>query len=250
MTAVTGQAPQAAGPAARSRREYALCLVVGAAGAGLVLLSVRQGWARVQTPVPPPLPAGSVSVTGQDLVPLAGALALASLATLAAVIATRRLARRLAGGLLAVFGVVIAVVVSLPVADSAVLAAARMTTASGAGSATAGASGVSPGTVPNGAAPGVTGAGHVAMMTVPWRPAAVVGALIIVAAGLLVAWRGGTWPVMSSRYERPAGRRRAPADSAMLWEALSKGVDPTESAGPARGEEARTDGSSRPALGS
>src|SRR5262249_16077419 len=61
-------------------------------------------WARVATPAPAPLPASVVSVRGQDLVPLAGALALAALASLAAVIATRRLARRPAGLLMAAVG--------------------------------------------------------------------------------------------------------------------------------------------------
>ena len=97
MTAVRGQAPPAGGtgPLPGLRREYLLGLALGAAGAGAVLLSARQGWARVLTPAPPPLPADSVTVTGQDLVPLAAALGVAALATLAAVIATRSLARRL-----------------------------------------------------------------------------------------------------------------------------------------------------------
>ena len=80
MTAVRGGAPTA-GPLRASRREYALGLALGAAGAGLVLLSARQGWARVAMPAPAPLPASVVSVSGQDLVPLAGALALAALAS-------------------------------------------------------------------------------------------------------------------------------------------------------------------------
>jgi uncharacterized membrane protein (TIGR02234 family) len=235
VTTVRGEAPgrAAAGGQARSRREYAFGLALGAAGAVVVLLSARQGWASVLTPAPPPLPAGSATVTGQDLVPLAGALGLASLATLAAVIATRGLARRLAGVLLAAFGAVVAVVVSLPVTAAEVLAAAQVTTASQAGSATAGGSaGVSPGAVPGGTAPGVTGAGHVTMLAGPWRPAALVAALVIVAAGLLVAWRGPRWPVMSSRYARTPARERQPAaDGAALWEALSRGADPTDHAG-------------------
>jgi uncharacterized membrane protein (TIGR02234 family) len=235
MTTVTGEARghAAAGAAARSRREYALGLALGAAGAGIVLLSARQGWARVLTPAPPPLPAGSVTVTGQDLVPLAGALGLASLATLAAVIATRGLARRLTGVLLAAFGAVIVVAVSLPVTAAEVLAAARVTTVSQAGSATAGGSaGISPGAVPGGTAPGLTAVGHVTMLAAPWRSAAVAGALVIIAAGLLVAWRGTGWPVMSGRYARsPAGDDQPPADSGALWEALSRGADPTDQAG-------------------
>jgi uncharacterized membrane protein (TIGR02234 family) len=230
----TGEAhrPAAVGPSARSRRECAFGLALGAVGAAIVLLAARQGWARVLTPAPPPLPAGSVTVTGQDLVPLAGALGLASLATLAAVIATRGLARRLTGALLAAFGVAVTVAVSLPVTTAQVLAAARVSTVSQAGSATAGGSGgVTPGAVPGGTTPGVAATGHVTMLTMPWRPAAVLGGLVIVAAGLLVVWRGTRWPAMSSRYTRQPGReRRAPDDSASLWEALSRGADPTERA--------------------
>jgi len=241
VTAVRGQAPPAgaAGPLPRLRREYLLDLALGAVGAGAVLLSARQGWARVATPAPAPLPASVVSVSGQDLVPLAAALALAALASLAAVIATRRLARRLAGLLMAAFGVVIIVAVSLPLAASDVLAAARVTAVSQAGSATAGgAAGVSPGTAPGGGAvPGITAAGHVTMTAALWRPAAVAGALLIVAAGLLVAWRGPRWPVMSSRYEPPEqSGRQQPADSAALWDALSRGADPTDRAGGGNGQ--------------
>src|SRR5262249_37194511 len=207
MTALRGEAPRggASGPLPRLRREYLLGLALGVAGAGAVLLSARQGWARVATPAPAPLPASVVTVSGQDLVPLAGALALTALASLAAVIATRRLARRLAGLLMAVFGVGIAVAVSPPPAASAPLRAARDAlggaggpAVSQAGSAPAGgAAGVSPGAAPGGgAAPGITAAGHVTMTAALWRPAALAGALVIVAAGLLVAWRGPRWPVM------------------------------------------------------
>jgi len=74
--------------------------------------------------------------------------------------------------------------------------------------------------------------GHVTMTAALWRPAAVAGALIIVAAGLLVSWRGARWPVMSSRYEPPEQSERQPAtDSAAMWDALSSGTDPTGGAG-------------------
>jgi len=60
-----------------------------------------------------------------------------------------------------------------------------------------------------------------------------VGGLAVLAAGIVVAWRGSRWPVMSSRYGR-TGRAgpRPVADSATLWESLSRGVDPTEQTGP------------------
>ncbi len=82
-----------------------------------------------------------------------------------------------------------------------------------------------------GGPPGVAAAslaGHVTMAGVPWRWAVLAGALAVVAAGLLVAWHGPAWPVMSSRYERPAAQRSRPADPATLWDSLSQGVDPTD----------------------
>src|ERR1700732_2878136 len=86
------------------RRQFGLVLLLGAVGAALVVFAVRQTWAQAVFTPPRPLPAQEISVTGQQLVPLASALALAALASLAAVIATRSVARRVAGALLAVLG--------------------------------------------------------------------------------------------------------------------------------------------------
>jgi uncharacterized membrane protein (TIGR02234 family) len=216
------------------RREYVLVLLLGAVGAGLVLLSARQGWARVYTRAPAPLPASSVAVTGQDLVPLAGALALASLAGLLAVAATRRRVRRFTGLLLAVFGLATVVAVGTHTSASSVISASHANAVSSAGSATAGGtSGVAPGTIPDGAAPGLTTAGHVTFVSFPWQGAALAGALLVTAAGLLTTWRGGRWPAMSSRYERaprpaPSPADRTAPDTGSLWDALSRGADPTE----------------------
>src|SRR5260221_10761561 len=118
-----------AGNPARSRRrqprqELTLVLLLGAAGAGLVLLGMRQGWAHVAPPAPSPLPASVTTVSGQALVPAAGALALAALAGLAAVLATRRALRRIAGVMLAGFGAGIAVAVGTGISAADVLAAA------------------------------------------------------------------------------------------------------------------------------
>jgi uncharacterized membrane protein (TIGR02234 family) len=216
------------------RREYLLVLLLGAVGAGLVLLSARQGWARVFTPAPAPLPASSVPVSGQDLVPLAGALALASLAGLLAVAATRGRVRRATGVLLAVFGVAMVVAVGTHTSAASVISASHANAVSSAGSATAGGtSGVAPGTIPDGTAPGLTTTGHVTFAGFPWQEVALAGALLVVAAGLLTAWRGGRWPAMSSRYERApkpgpeAGDGPAP-DTGSLWDALSRGADPTD----------------------
>lgn len=212
-------------------RQYALALGVGATGAGLVLLSVRQGWADVVSAAQEALPASSVTVTGQDLVPAAEALALVALAGLVGVIATKGRARQLVGAALAVFGLITIVAVSMHLSSADVLAASHSTVTSQAGSAISGRSPGSGGVTGN--LPGVGVAEHVVTVSFPWRQVAVLGGLLVMAAGVAVMWKGRAWPTMSSRYDAPTGTRpSAPADAATLWEALSQGVDPTESGGP------------------
>jgi uncharacterized membrane protein (TIGR02234 family) len=262
-----------------ARRQFVLTLLLGAAGAGLALLAVRQGWARAVYVAPRPLPSQSITVTGQDLVPAAGALALAGLACLAAVIATRGVVRRGVGVLLALCGAGTLAAVSGSLRASGVLTAAAAKAGSSASVASGGAGSTTGGTASAGGAV-VTGgsSAHAVMLGVPWRAAVIAGALAIVAAGLLTAWRGIRWPVMSSRYERPGGAaaarvapgggRAAPApargaaradapdaapgrddpgadalaavaDPAALWESISRGDDPTE---PRAGEDAAAGG--------
>ena len=208
------------------RREFGLVLLLGVAGSALVVFAVRQTWAQAIFTPPRPLPAQEISVTGQQLVPLAGALALAALACLAAVIATRSAARRVAGALLAILGAGAAVGAGAGVRASGVLATAQADAAAGAlGGSTTG------GTSPGGASHAIVIAGSPgqAIMTgAPWHAAAIGGAVAIVLAGLVTVWRGPRWPVMSARFERPGQRAsRRVADSASMWESLSRDLDPT-----------------------
>ncbi len=249
MTSVTSGSPSA--PRHRPRQELAAVLLLGLAGAGLVLLAMRQDWAQVTTTAPKPLPAGTTTVTGQDLVPAADALAIAAVACLAAVLATRRMLRRITGVVLAGLGAGIAVAVSAGISAADVLAAAAGTAGPAAGTgAGAGAGSVTAGGASGGAGVPLTGfPGHAALATFPWRPVAIAGALAVIAAGVLVAWRAERLPVMSARYDRPTSQARpaspvspagagappapAPAeekavrDSATMWESLSRGEDPT-----------------------
>jgi uncharacterized membrane protein (TIGR02234 family) len=209
------------------RREFGLVLLLGAVGAGLVVFAVRQTWAQAIFTPPRPLPTQEISVTGQQLVPLASALALAGLACLAAVIATRSVARRAAGVLLAALGVAVAVAAGAAVQASGVLATAQADAAAGAlGGSTTG------GTSPGGASHAIVIAGspgHAIMTGAGWQAAAIVGAVAIVLAGLATVWRGPRWPVMSARFDRPGQKPRPrAADSASMWESLSRDLDPTE----------------------
>lgn len=233
-------APSASGPAGPGRparpgrpgrpgRELALALGLTAAGAALTLGCLRQAWAHVRTAAPAPLPGSSLPVTGQALIPLAAALAVVALAGLVAVIATRGLARRLVGLVLVVAAAVITVLVMLPVSAASVLAAAQTAAASQAGSVTGGSG---PGQAARAGATAVTAAHQIVLASFPWRWLAAAGALVVLAAGCAIAWRGGRWPAMSSRYDRPGpAGAAAVADTAALWESLSNGVDPTEQPG-------------------
>jgi uncharacterized membrane protein (TIGR02234 family) len=208
------------------RREFGLVLLLGAVGAGLVVLALRQTWAHAIFTPPHPLPAQDIPVTGQQLVPLAGALALAALACLAAVIATRSVVRRVAGAVLAALGAGAAVAVGAGVRASGVLATAQADAAAGAlGGSTTG------GTSPGGASHAVVIAGspgQAVMTGAPWHAVALGGAVAIVLAGLATVWRGPRWPVMSARFDRPGQRpRQRAADSASMWESLSRDLDPT-----------------------
>jgi hypothetical protein len=66
------------------------------------------------------------------------------------------------------------------------------------------------------------------MTGAPWHAVALGGAVAIVLAGLATVWRGPRWPVMSARFDRPGQRpRQRAADSASMWESLSRDLDPT-----------------------
>jgi uncharacterized membrane protein (TIGR02234 family) len=230
--------------AQRKHKELALLLLLlGAAGAGLVLLATRQGWAHVETAAPKPLPSGVTTETGATLVPVAAALALAALAGLAAVLATRRMLRRVAGVVLAGLGVGIAIAVSAGISAADVLAAAAASTTTQTGS---GVTGSDIGNTTGGGASQAAGTGvsgfpaHVVFAAFPWRGVAFAGALAVIATGVLVTWRALDLPVMSSRYDPPApapGPAAVPAarrasgrpDTAAIWESLSRGEDPTGS---------------------
>ena len=217
-----------------AKREYGLALLAGALGAALILFAVREQWAQAVFVPPKPLTAQVVGVSGNDLVPLAGALALAALAGLAAVIATRGVLRRVAGALLALFGAGAGAAVLTSVTAATVLAVAAGKVGSPGSAAVSGAAGsTTSGSSSSGALVIAGSAGHAVMTGTPWHVAVLAGALLVFLAGLCTALRGPDWPVMSSRYDAPeghAGRHSGSAralDSATMWESLNGGEDPT-----------------------
>src|SRR3984957_5977751 len=203
-TPSTGAAPRARGRLRRGRElspraELIAILLLGVVGSGVVFLAMRQGWAQVRTAVPAPLPTSVVTDSGQSLLPYADALVIAALASLAAVLATRRAARRVTGVLLAGLGVALVAAVTAGVSTASALAAAAQSvgppTGAGAGTAPDSATdGSSAGgaNVPSGAA----FPSHAVLTAAGWQAMAAAGAVAIIAAGLLVTWRATRLPVM------------------------------------------------------
>ncbi|MFB7559266.1 TIGR02234 family membrane protein [Streptomyces brevispora] len=206
--AVAVLAPDSAG----SRRSLAVGLLLGAAGATVVLLASGQTWAEGRAAVGGgTLP---LNADGQDVTGLPAALAIVGLAALVAVFAVRSGGRIVVAGLLALSGLGAALSAFLGASDSAALdAKAAQTT--GDSSATIG-----------------------ALSHTAWPYVTAAGGLLILLAGLLALRYGRRWPTMSGRYERDGTPRprKAPRKALDpdrpedLWKALDRGEDPTREA--------------------
>jgi hypothetical protein len=242
------------------RREFAALLLVGAVGAGLALLATRLEVARVMVQAPRPLPVTTMWVNGQTLLPAVAPLAVAALASLAAVLATRGLLRRITGLISAALGLGITVSAAAGVSAGQVLAAAahaNISPATGAGG------GIAPGSTTAGTDSGrpvgsLAGfPAHVVFTGSAWRLMIVVGAVLIMGVGVAFIALAARLPAMSARYERsprPRGLTGAGSsaaqpgaghvgdvavsmvragtprgDAASMWESLSAGADPTSS---------------------
>lgn len=201
-------APDSAG----SRRSLAAGLLLGAAGATVVLLASGQTWTEGRAAVGGgALP---LSADGQDVTGLPAALAIVGLAALVAVFAVRSGSRLVVAGLLALSGLGAALSAFLGVSDSSALdeKAAQST---GDSSAT------------------IDALSHTA-----WPYVTAAGGLLILLAGLLALIYGRGWPTMSGRYERDGTPRprKAPRTAPDpdrpedLWKALDRGEDPTREA--------------------
>lgn len=169
------------------RRELLVAIGLILLGSALALHASTQQWVSV---------AGLVEVTGtrgRQLSPAAFALGLVGLAGLVAVLATRTLGRRIVGGLVVLAGL------GLGWASVVSRSAEVAWTAYGA-----------PTDDP-------------AWTVWPW--VSVAGGGLVLLGGLLTVLRGGRWPAMSSRYDRPSGQTRGSEDD--TWRALDRGEDPT-----------------------
>ncbi|MFH8436259.1 TIGR02234 family membrane protein [Streptomyces sp. NPDC018007] len=202
-------APGAASDRAGSRRSLAAALLLGAAGAAVVLLASGQTWAEGDAATGGgALP---LSVDGRDVTGVPAALAVVGLAALVAVFAVRGAARRIVAALLALSGLGAAVSAWTGASDSAALdeEAARTT--------------------------GDTAATIDALSHTGWPYVTAAGGVLILLAGLLALRHGARWPAMSGKYERDGAPRPGRASRTApdpdrpedLWKALDRGEDPT-----------------------
>lgn len=195
---------------ARARFGAALGLVV-LAGAGALLTSGR-AWQTVTAPRPRPFADQVVDVSGRTLEPAVAALGVVALAGVVAVLATRGLARRIVGALLA------ATAVGLAWAAVAGMQAVSAARARSLVSDARTAAGLDPNRPP-----------HVAVHA-EWPALVLVCALAVLLAGLAIAVWGHRWIALSGKYEAPAPARSAndsARSSASLWSDLDRGHDPT-----------------------
>ncbi|MFF6905212.1 TIGR02234 family membrane protein [Streptomyces sp. NPDC012389] len=203
--ASSGAAPDSSG----SRRSLALALLLGAAGATVVLLASGQIWAEGRAATG----GGALPLTadGQDVTGAPAALAIVGLAALVAVFAVRGAGRRIVAALLALSGLGAALSAWAGASDSTALdeEAARTT---------------------GDAAATIDALSHTA-----WPYVTAAGGVLILLAGLLALRFGNRWPTMSGRYERDGTPRprKAPRTAPdpdrpeELWKALDRGEDPT-----------------------
>ena len=188
-------------------KAFAVTLVAQILGAAAILLIATREWQTVTTVRPRPFGTDVLALSGRTVDGAITALALVALAGVVAVIATKGTIRRVIGGLVAVAG--LALVWRTSAAFGAVSEARARSLVIAKH-------------------PQVAGAPQLATHPV-WPTLSLLAAVLVLAAGVAIALRGGQWAAMSSRYERQSvdpEQAKARAD-ASLWAALESGDDPT-----------------------
>lgn len=165
-----------------------------AIGAIIVLLSSSPAWVRVTLRVS----GASVRLTGGNAAAAAVPLALVAAAGLIAMALVRSWIRRILAVVIAAAGVGVLIAAVGVIADPHRVARDSSK---------------------------VKSAGQFVNVHVTAAPyICVLGALLIIAGGVLAAVLGGRWPNPTRRYERAAAKAGRPVDA---WEALERGEDPT-----------------------
>lgn len=192
----------------RTRRMFGIALATDLVGSAGALLLAGRTWQSVVVPRRRPFDDDVLHLSGRTLDGAVTGLALVALAGIVAVLATKGVARRIVGVSIALSGVLL---------GWRAMSGLERISASRALSFVTGARG----------SVGVDSSSVPRVSTEPAWPILTAGAaVLVVAAGVLVALRGAGWSAMSSRYEAPAAASRPQGDEAM-WSALDRGDDPT-----------------------
>jgi uncharacterized membrane protein (TIGR02234 family) len=194
------------------RIQFGVALALQLIGAGAALLVSTREWQTIRTPREG-LPVDVLGVSGRNLDSAPLAFALVGLAGVVAILATQGPLRRAIGLLVALAG---AALIWRSATSLAAVSAGRARDLVRSKHPRV--------TLSNTLIPSVS--------THPiWGVLSIASGVVVVAAGVLIAVRGGHWAAMSARYERPAAepdveRDRLVADRSM-WNALDRGEDPT-----------------------
>jgi len=188
------------------RRSQAFVLVALVAGAGLLLLAGGRVWGHVDVPPAQRRGAAGIDVVGGELAAGLSAFALGALAGAGALLATRGRARGGLGVLVALLGLGASGLIVTGVALRATRAA----------------------NIPRVRSLGTGATGVVLPVSLTgWPFVALLGALLLLVAGLVTTVRGPGWSALSQRYDAPAAQPRPRDPAVAAWDALDRGEDPT-----------------------
>lgn len=181
------------------RRELRLAVLLCLLGSVVVLLAVSRTWFSYADGQQLTIDAVRTSVRGSRIVSGAQALGYVGLAGVVALAATRHWGRVLVGVLVLASGIGVVVVVGRVLAE-----------------------GISTRALPAG--PAVTGTSTSSV----WAWLVILGGLLLVLSGVLVAARGRSWAALSASYQAPAARPvEPPVTDKGAWDAFDRGEDPT-----------------------
>jgi uncharacterized membrane protein (TIGR02234 family) len=188
---------------------FGVALLLDLVGTGGALLLASRPWQTVTAERAAPFPSIRADVTGRTLDAAPTALALVALAGVVAVLATRGLARRVVGAVIALAG---AGLIWRAIVSAGAVASGRARDLLG---------------------PPYSDVGFPLVAQAEahpvWPALTGVCGLLVAVSGVLIAWFGHRWQTMSKKYEPAPARESDPArTAATLWSKLDRGEDPTD----------------------
>jgi uncharacterized membrane protein (TIGR02234 family) len=183
-----------------SRRTPAAAVVSCAVGGLLVLLASGRQWAQSTVHNVAGGEPAALTVTGHVVAPALPALGFALVALAAAILASKRVMRRVVG----------VVIVFVAAATIGVSFSARDDVSGALEHREVGAQGLAVHASANG-----------------WWVVAAIGGLLAVVAGVLTVVRGEQWSGLGAKYDAPNTARPTKDPAILAWDALDRGEDPT-----------------------